>query len=48
MEHSYVGNVFVKAFESLIKDKPASVVWAGDYAEPEKEGSPYGYLIDTI
>ena len=41
MEHSYVGNVFVKAFESLIKDKPASVVWAGDYAEPEKEGSPY-------
>ena len=33
MEHSYVGNNFVGAFESLIKDNPKRVVWAGDYAD---------------
>ena len=32
MEHSYIGNNFVRAFESLIKNKPQRVVWAGDYA----------------
>jgi hypothetical protein len=33
MEHSYIGNNFVGAFESLIQEKPQRVVWGGDYAE---------------
>lgn len=33
MEHSYIGNEFVSAFESLILDKPQRVVWAGDYGD---------------
>lgn len=33
MEHSWLGNQFVGAFESLIKDNPKRVVWAGDYAD---------------
>ena len=35
MEHSYIGNDFVSAFESLIKNNPQRVVWAGDYADYE-------------
>lgn len=33
MEHSYIGNAFVSAFESLIKNNPQRVVWGGDYAD---------------
>jgi hypothetical protein len=33
MEHSWIENTFVKTFESLIKDNPQRVVWAGDYAD---------------
>ena len=33
MEHSYIKNEFLKTFESLIKDNPQRVVWAGDYAD---------------
>lgn len=33
MEHSYIGNSFVSAFESLILNNPQRMVWAGDYAE---------------
>ena len=33
MEHSWIGNKFVRAFESLIYHNPQRVVWAGDYAE---------------
>ena len=33
MEHSYIRNEFVSAFESLIKNKPQRVVWGGDYAD---------------
>lgn len=33
MEHSYIGNSFVSAFESLIKGNPQRVVWGGDYAD---------------
>ena len=36
MEHSWIGNNFVRAFESLIYKNPQIVVWAGDYAEPCK------------
>lgn len=32
MEHSWLGNDFVLAFESLIYNNPQHVVWAGDYA----------------
>lgn len=33
MEHSYIGNSLVSAFETLIQDKPQRVVWGGDYAD---------------
>jgi hypothetical protein len=36
MEHSWIGNNFVAAFESIIKNNPCRVVWAGDYADPCK------------
>jgi hypothetical protein len=40
MEHSYVGNNFVNVVEGLIAEGGAwhgdRIVWAGDYAEPEK------------
>lgn len=44
MEHSWLGNNFVEAVESLIiengrfhpKENNVSLVWAGDYAEPEE------------
>jgi len=35
MEHSWLGNHYVHAFETLIYDKPSRVVWAGDYADKE-------------
>jgi hypothetical protein len=35
MEHSWMKNPFVKAFENLIVDNPQRVVWAGDYADEE-------------
>jgi len=39
MEHSYIGNKLVSAFETLICPEGAfymsRVVWAGDYADPE-------------
>ena len=31
MEHSWVGNKFVLAFQSLIHKNPQHVAWAGDY-----------------
>jgi hypothetical protein len=37
MEHSYIGNTFVSAFETLIQDNPQRVVWAGDYADECKQ-----------
>ena len=33
MEHSWMQNAFVKAFETLIHKNPQHVVWGGDYAE---------------
>lgn len=40
MEHSYIGNDFVKVVEALIAEGGAwhgdRIVWAGDYADPEK------------
>ncbi|AVR77587.1 hypothetical protein SEA_INTERFOLIA_83 [Mycobacterium phage InterFolia] len=43
LEHSWIGNDFVQAFETLlVADGPVRVVWAGDYADPETdaEGNP--------
>ena len=37
MEHSYLLNKFVGAFESLLVGKPQRVVWAGDYANKNKK-----------
>jgi hypothetical protein len=36
MEHSWLTNNFVRAFESLIVDNPEIVVWCGDYADEVK------------
>jgi len=36
MEHSWMRNPFVKAFENLILNKPSIVVWAGDYADKDE------------
>jgi hypothetical protein len=36
MEHSWLKNDFVGAFESLLVGNPQHVVWAGDYAEKDK------------
>ncbi len=36
MEHSWMKNDFVGAFESLILKNPESVVWCGDYADNVK------------
>lgn len=36
MEHSYIDNTFVEAFETLIEGNPQRVVWAGDYADEDK------------
>lgn len=33
MEHSWIGNKFVRAFESLIFKNPQRVIWGGDYAD---------------
>lgn len=42
MEHSYIGNNFVNAFESLLapgsKYHKSPVVWAGDYADVDSDG----------
>jgi hypothetical protein len=35
MEHSWMLNEFVGAFESQIVENPQHVVWAGDYADAE-------------
>jgi hypothetical protein len=35
MEHSWIGNPFVLAFEGLIYKNPQRVVWAGDYADSD-------------
>jgi len=32
MEHSYIGNAYVNAMESLLVENPQRLVWAGDYA----------------
>lgn len=48
MEHSWMKNGFVGAFETLlIMDGPVRVVWAGDYADPETDadGNP---LKETV
>jgi len=37
MEHSFIGNPFVSAVESLIWNKPERLVWAGDYADKCKQ-----------
>jgi hypothetical protein len=34
MEHSWLTNNFVRAFESLIFKNPQRVIWGGDYADP--------------
>ena len=43
MEHSYIGNNFIQAFEHLISPEGmfymSRIVWAGDYAEPENNES---------
>lgn len=60
MEHSYIGNEFVAVVENLIAEGGRwfgdRIVWAGDYADPEKdengndlkyefEGKPYDLTL---
>jgi len=37
MEHSYIGNNYVAAFEGQLINTPQRVVWAGDYADNCKQ-----------
>jgi hypothetical protein len=48
MEHSWIGNNFVRAFESLIYRNPQIVVWGGDYAKPcsGRKTNTYGRCND--
>lgn len=40
MEHSWIDNDFVAAFETLLlAEAPRRVVWAGDYADPEVDAA---------
>lgn len=50
MEHSWLGNNFVEAFESLIHKNPQPVVWAGDYAENCKgrKSTIYNRCLDKL
>lgn len=56
MEHSYIGNNFVGAIESLLLPTGAwyknRIVWAGDYADSEQstinEETPNGETLQTI
>ena len=43
MEHSWLGNKFVGAVESVLLKNPQIVVWAGDYAEPCNKGGANVY-----
>lgn len=51
MEHSYIGNLFVETFESLLI--PGGIaymsrpVWAGDYAAPELDDNRNLYSISA-
>jgi hypothetical protein len=49
MEHSYIGNNFVTAFESLILNNPQRVVWAGDYADicKKRKTNVYDRCLDS-
>lgn len=39
MEHSYVGNDFVRAVETFLRlDGGMRLVWAGNYADSEPDG----------
>ena len=50
MEHSYIGNNFVGAFETLLIKTPQRVVWAGDYAEncKNRKSNIYGRCKDKV
>lgn len=46
MEHSWMENEFVGAFESQLIENPQRVVWAGDYADKEPNGNNLYCLCD--
>ena len=50
MEHSYVGNAYVKAFEKLLHGKYYAYpfVWVGDYADDYMDVSVYDMACDYI
>lgn len=50
MEHSWLKNTFVGAFESLIYENPQIVVWAGDYAEKcsNRKTNVYNRCIEKL
>ena len=47
MEHSYLGVVFPESVVGLLADRPARVVWAGDYADDEPGTETNLYVTAT-
>lgn len=43
MEHSYIGNDFMQAVETMIWKHPMFVAWIGDYSDSPYEG-PYAWM----
>ena len=37
MEHSWIGNSFMDAISERIHNKPANIVWCGDYADEPQD-----------
>lgn len=48
MEHSYIGNPFVENVKDIIFDVPTRLVWAGDYADEEKNGKNLYDIVSEI
>jgi hypothetical protein len=46
MEHSYLGNAVPGAVEARLAQSPARVVWAGDYADEEPDGTTLYFIAD--
>ena len=39
MEHSYVDNLFMRAVEAELFECPQPIIWAGDYADLDEDGT---------
>jgi hypothetical protein len=52
MEHSYLGNKFMRVVEWLLSPEgyfhKSAIVWAGDYADPEEDGQNLYYHCNEM